>query len=96
MIDRKECIKALDYLIGHKEALTAYQRFSEDFAKEAIRSADIAIIAVKTLLIAGCLIENCADCPKNEEEKVCAMFPDKVDEIRRIHEQKGARMDGDG
>lgn len=37
--------------------------------------------------ITGCIAMECIECAENSEKSVCPFYADKVDEIKRIHEE---------
>lgn len=37
--------------------------------------------------LTGCIAMECIECAENSEKSVCPFYADKVDEIRRIHEE---------
>ena len=92
MITLKEAIKEMEDL--HDSLVKHYNRGGE-FAKPQLEATEWAIRCMNGFLrvpinAQECVQVSCENCHRNDEKKsgrVCSLYADKVDEIRRIHEE---------
>ena len=83
MNDFKEAIELL------RERKAVIQKRIDDDISECL-TIDAAIENLEKLAAAEltkCVERHCADCSEHHDGKVCDRYADKVDEIRRIHEE---------